>query len=129
MIDFKEFCDYALKSSVSDSQFELNLSKHTCTKTLRQIGINIANYKFIIKENAIRHIRNSHPEDIKYLPRIIPTINQCDDVEKSIIQDSQTRQNIINLVFKKRFDDGIMQLVAVRVYKNKALSLKTFFKK
>lgn len=129
MMEFDEFCKYALSSNKDSKSFKLDISKHACEKIIKKIGIDLSIYRFIIKQSAIRHIRNRHPEDIEYLPRILPTINQCDDVQKSIIKDKQTRQNVINIVFIKKFDDGIMQLVAMRIYKEKVLSLKTFFRK
>ncbi len=128
MNDFSKFCNNVLSDKSNNEYFEVQLSQNAKDKAFNA-GINLNGFIFHIYGNSLRHIKNSHQEDLDLLPRIIPTINECDKATKSIIRDAQTGKNIINLVFNKRFDDDIMQLVAVRIHKGKILSLKTFFKK
>ena len=62
-----------------------------------------------------------------YLSEIPNILNNFDEVEKSIIKNNQTGQNEISFVFRKKLNNNKIQMVALRIFKHKILSLKTLF--
>ena len=83
--------------------------------------------KFIIQEEYIRHIKNGHKEDLFLLPKLPEILNNFSSVEKSIIKNRRG-QTEVSLLFRKKFEDGIVRMVALRIIEDKVLSLKTFFR-
>ena len=85
-------------------------------------------YKFILKEEYVRHIYNGHSVDFDYLYRLPEILDSFTHVEKSIIRNKQTGQNDVNLVFRKTFDNDVVRMVALQIMRQKILSLKTLFR-
>lgn len=124
----QEFIDYSLNSKTTLKEFEIKISPEACEIIKKHTNLNISKYKFIIKEESIRHIRNRHNEDLVLLHKIPEVLNNFNSIEKSITKDTETRQNNVSLVFRKKFNDGIVRMVALRIIKGNILSLKTFFR-
>jgi hypothetical protein len=66
---------------------------------------------------------------LPYIIEIPNILNNYDEIEKSITRNNQTGQNEISLVFRKKLNSNKIQMVALRVFNNKILSLKTLFSK
>ena len=125
--ELSTFINLALNSKSRDKIYTIDIFDTTVQNIKKHTKLNISNYKFIIQEEYIRHIRNRHIEDMAYLIEIPNILNNFDEVEKSIIRNNQTGQNEISLVFRKKLHNNKIQMVALRVFKNKILSLKTLF--
>ena len=123
----KQFIAYALNSNQKE-EFELQITDEACQAIKKATALNIYTYTFIINEGSIRHIRNRHPEDLVLLPKIPEILNTFSHVEKSITRNTITGKNDISLVFRKNYDDGTIQMVSLRLQREKKLSLKTFFR-
>ena len=124
----EEFIEIALNSTSLEKKHELEITEKACKAIKKHTNLNICKYKFIIQEEYIRHIRNKHEEDLFYLTKIPEILNSFSSVEKSLTRNTQTGQTDVSLVFRKKFDDGIVRMVALRVIKTKILSLKTLFR-
>lgn len=122
-----EFIKYALNSNQKE-ELKLQITNEACQAIKKATALNVCDYAFIIEEGSIRHIRNRHPEDLELLPRIPEILNTFSHVEKSLTRNKQTGQNDISLVFRKKYDDGTIQMVSLRLQREKKLSLKTFFR-
>lgn len=127
-MNLNEFIDFALSSNTTTEIFELQILENACISIKKHTKLNICTYKFIIQEEYIRHVKNKHEEDLYYLYKIPEILNSFNSVEKSLTRNAQTGQNDVSLVFRKKFDDGIVRMVALRVIKTKVLSLKTLFR-
>ena len=125
--DLTDFINISLISNSRDKIFTIDIFDTTVVKIKDTTKLNISKYKFIIQEEYIRHIKNRHIEDLPYLIEIPNILNNFDEVEKSIIRNNQTGQNGISLVFRKKLNNNKIQMVALRIFKNKVLSLKTLF--
>jgi hypothetical protein len=105
----------------------LDITDDACKAIKKHTQLNVCNYQFIIKEEYVRHIKNSHKEDLHLLSKLPDILNNFSHVEKSITRNRRG-QTEVSLVFRKRFEDGIIRMVALRVIEEKVLSLKTFFR-
>lgn len=124
----EKFINFALTSNTATETFEIKIEEEACKSIKKHTKLNICTYKFIIQEEYIRHIKNKHDEDLFYLTKIPEILNNFSSVEKSLTRNTQTGQTDVSLVFRKKFDDGIVRMVALRVIKTKILSLKTLFR-
>ena len=125
--DLTDFINVALNSKSRDKILTIDIFDTTIKNIKDATKLNISKYKFIIQEEYIRHIKNRHIEDLPYLIEIPNILNNFDEVEKSITRNSQTGQNEVSLVFRKKLNDNKIQMVALRIMNNKILSLKTLF--
>lgn len=123
----EEFINYALNSTTLENSFEIEITKDACQAIKKHTNLNICQYRFIIKEEYVRHVRNGHKEDLHLLPKLPEILNNFSHVEKSITRNRRG-QTDVSLVFRKKFDDGIVRMVALRIIEEKTLSLKTFFR-
>jgi hypothetical protein len=114
-----EFIKYALNSN-QKKEFELHITEDACKVIKKATNLNVCAYTFVIEEGSVRHIKNRHPEDLELLTRIPEILNTFSHVEKSITQDKQTRQNEVSLVFRKKYEDGTVQMVALDYLKIKS---------
>ena len=124
----EKFINFALTSNTATETFEIKIEEEACKSIKKHTKLNICSYKFIIQEEYIRHIKNKHEEDLFYLTKIPEILNSFSSVEKSLTRNTQTGQTDVSLVFRKKFDDGVVRMVALRVIKTKILSLKTLFR-
>ena len=125
----EEFIDYSLNSSVDNEIFILDITDDACKAIKKHTNLNICQYKFIIEEKYIRHVRNNHEYDLHLLPKLPDILNNFSHVEKSLTRNKQTGQNEVSLVFRKKIKEDIVQIVSLRVMRDKILSFKTFFRK
>lgn len=123
----EEFIEIALNSTSLEKKYELEITEEACIAIKKHTNLNICKYKFIIQEEYIRHVRNGHKEDLFLLPRLPEILNNFSHVEKSIIKNRRG-QTEVSLIFRKRFEDGFVRMVALRIIEDKILSLKTFFR-
>lgn len=128
VLTLEEFISIALNSNTRDITYELEITEDACRAIKKHTNLNICNYKFIIEEEYIRHIRNGHEEDLELLPLIPSILNHFSSVEKSLTRNKQTGQNDVSLVFRKKFDNDVIRMVSLRIMKKKILSLRTFFR-
>jgi hypothetical protein len=126
-LTLEEFISIALNSNTRDIIYELEIAEDACRAIKKHTNLNICKYKFIIQEEYVRHIRNGHKEDLYLLPKLPDILNNFTHVEKSIIRNRRG-QIEVSLVFRKKFEDGVIRMVALRVIEDKVLSLKTFFR-
>lgn len=124
----EEFIKFALSSNTTTATFELKITEEACKYIKKHTKLNICTYKFIIQEEYIRHIKNGHKEDLYLIPRLPEILNNFNHVEKSITRNRRGQIDV-SLVFRKKFEDGTVQMVALRIIEDKVLSLKTFFRK
>ncbi|SKB24742.1 hypothetical protein [Malaciobacter marinus] len=123
----EEFISIALNSNTRDIIYELEITEDACRAIKKHTNLNICKYKFIIQEEYVRHIRNGHKEHLYLLPKLPDILNNFTHVEKSIIRNRRG-QIEVSLVFRKKFEDGVIRMIALRVIEDKVLSLKTFFR-
>ena len=123
----EEFIEIALNSTSLEKKHELEITEKACKAIKKHTNLDICKYKFIIQEEYIRHIRNGHKEDLFLLPKLPEILNNFSSVEKNIIKNRRG-QTEVSLVFRKKFEDGIVRMVALRIIEDKVLSLKTFFR-
>ena len=77
--------------------------------------LTLTNYQVIITERYVRHVKNGHRDDLKYICTIEP--------------NKRTKKPEVCLVFEKRYDNQTVKLVKLRNLFKKSLSLKTIFRK
>ena len=123
------FVESACCSSTNDSLCLCDISLETALKIKKHIPFTLTGYQIIITEEYVRHIKNRHKEDLKYICLITEIINSFDKVTKSIQPNRRTKKTEIFLVFEKKYDDGTVRLVKLRDLIGKSLSLKTIFRK
>lgn len=123
----EEFIIDSLNSITLEKKFELEITDEAGKAIKKHTNLNICKYKFIIQEEYVRHIKNGHKEDLYLLPKLPDILNNFTHVEKSIIKNRRG-QTEVSLVFRKKFEDGVVRMVALRVIEDKVLSLKTFFR-
>ena len=121
------FINVALNSKSTDKFFTIDILSATSQRIKRDTKLNIFNYSFMIQEAYIRHIKNKHIEDMPYIVEIPNILNNYDEIEKSLTRNNQTGQNEVSLVFRKKLNNNKIQMVALRIFHNKILSLKTLF--
>lgn len=124
----ESFIENSLNSNTCLNTFEISILEDACKAIKKHTNLNICSYKFVIQEEYVRHVRNRHEEDLDLLTKIPDILNYFNSVEKSITQNKQTKRNEVSLVFRKKFDDDIVRMVALRVMRGKILSLKTLFR-
>lgn len=127
-MNLNEFIDFALTSNTTTEIFELKIKEEACKSIKKHTKLDICTYKFIIQEEYIRYVKNKHEEDLYYLSKIPEILNSFSSIEKSLTRNTQTGQTDVSLVFRKKFDDGVVRMVALRVIKSKILSFKTLFR-
>ena len=123
----EEFIENALNSTSLEKKYELEITEKACKAIKKHTNLNICEYNFIIQEEYVRHIKNGHKEDLFLLPKLPEILNNFSSVEKSIIKNRRG-QTEVSLVFRKKFEDGVVRMVALRIIEDKVLSLKTFFR-
>ncbi|WP_375725256.1 hypothetical protein LXN10_07605 [Arcobacter sp. KX21116] len=125
---FEEFINLSLNNKTKTLTYNIAISKEACEAIRKHTKLNICNYSFIVEEEYIRHIRNRHKEDLHLLSKLPELLNDFSSVEKSLTRNKQTGKTDVSLVFRKKFDDDIVRMVALRIIKGKILSLRTFFR-
>ena len=126
----EEICTFVKEATVSITNRELYLCTidlATAKKIKKVIPFTLTNYKVIITEEYIRHVRNRHQEDLEYICLISEIISSFDKVSKSIEPNRRTKKTEIFVVFEKKYEDGTVKLVKFRDMRQKLLSLKTIF--
>jgi hypothetical protein len=123
-----DFIQYSLNSTALTGKLELSISDEACRAIKKHTQLNVCKYKFIVQEEYVRHVKNRHEEDLYLLTKLPEILNSFSHVEKSLTRNAQTGQTDVSLVFRKKFDDDIVRMVALRMMKGKTLSLKTFFR-
>lgn len=124
----QDFIDEALCSTTRTKEYELKITPKASEIIKKHTRLNICKYKFIIKEEYVRHIRNGHEKDLDLLHKLPEILNDFSHVEKSITRNKQTGQTDVSLVFRKKFDEDITKMVALRIIKGQILSLRTFYR-
>ncbi len=91
--------------------------------------LTLTNYQVIITERYVRHVKNGHRDDLKYICLIPELLYSFDLVSKTIEPNKRTKKPEVCLVFEKRYDNQTVKLVKLRDLFKKSLSLKTIFRK
>jgi len=126
----EEICTFVKNATTSRTNEELYLCSidiQTSQRIKKNIPFTLTNYRVIITEEYIRHVKNRHKEDLEYICLISEIINSFDRVSKSIEPNRRTKKTEIFVVFEKKYDDGTVKLVKFRDMIRKTLSLKTLF--
>jgi len=108
--------------------FELSITTEACKSIQKATKLNICSYQFIIEEEYVRHIKNYHEKDLHLLNQLPNILNHFTHVEKSLTRNTRTGSTDVSLVFRKKIDDDTVQMVALRILKNKRISLRTLFR-
>ncbi len=120
-----------VQNSITNKQFNDELSFPIPIETVRRVqGIlhfDMSNYECIIRSNDVRHVKRRHPKDLNYICEIPEIIQNFHSVKKSITRDSKTGSSLISLEFYKKYADGNVKLVKLKIHKEKRLELKTIF--
>jgi hypothetical protein len=118
-------------NSISDKQFNNEFSFDIPKETVRRVKgilyLDMVGYVCIITSHYVRHVKKSHPNDIKYICEIPAILENFNKVQKSIIRDKTTGASLINLEFYKKFGNDNVKLVKLKVHIKKRLELKTIF--
>ena len=127
-----EICDFvttACSSKTNEKFYLATITLEVALKIKKYVPLTLTNYEIIIDEEHIRHVRNRHKDDLKYICLISEIITTFDRVFKSIEANRRTNKTEIFVVFEKKYDNNTVKLVKLRDMRDKALSLKTIFRK
>ncbi len=128
----EEICRFVEKS-ISNKQYNDELIFSLSSKTIQRVKeilyLDLSEYKCIISSHSVRHIKKSHPSDIKYICEIIKILQTFSKVKKSIVRDNKTGANTVSLEFYKKYENRMVKLVKLKVHREKRLELKTLFMK
>jgi len=120
-----------IHNSIENKQYNEEIVFDIPVKTIKRLkGIlhfNMNGYKCTISSHSIRHIKRGHPKDLSYICEIPIIIQDFDRVEKSITKDKKTGATLVSLEFYKKYSNGIVKLVKLKVHIKKRLELKTLF--
>ena len=123
------FIDRACSSSTNKELYLCTIDFHIAQVIKQSIPLTLTDYQVIISEEYVRHVKNRHKEDLKFICLIPEIINAFDSVSKSIEPNRRTRKTEVFIVFEKQYSDGTVKLVKLRDMQQKYLSLKTIFRK
>jgi hypothetical protein len=125
----EEICSFVDKS-IKEKQYSDELLFLLPSKTIKRVKgilhLDLNDYQGVIASHSVRHIHKNHPHDISYICDIIEILQKFSKVQKSITRDAKTDAS---LEFYKEYDNHIVKLVKLRVYREKRLELKTLFVK
>jgi hypothetical protein len=126
----EEICSFVDKS-IKDRQYNDELLFLLPSKTIKRVKeilhLDLNDYKGVIASHSVRHIHKNHSHDISYICDIIDMLQKFSKVQKSITRDAKTGASLVSLEFYKEYDNHIVKLVKLRVYREKRLALKTLF--
>jgi len=131
----EELCIF-IENSISNRQYNEEILFHLPNKTIevmnlsknkKKVPFNMTGYKCLISSHAIRHINKKHSKDLEYICEIIEILENFTKVEKSLTKCAKTGANLISLEFYKKFEEGTVKLVKLRIHREKKLELKTLF--
>ena len=128
----EDICTFVKNACSSTSNSELYLgtiNSDIAARVKKIIPIILTNYDVVITEEYVRHVKNSHKDDLEYICLIPEIISNFDKVSKSIEPNRRTKRTEIFIVFEKRYSDDTVKLVKLRDMRKKCLSLKTIFRK
>ena len=105
------------------------LSGKTIGRIQKDSGLDLTGYACIVDCDHIRHVNKGHSNAVPLICKIPQLINNYHTCKKNIIEDRRTRQPLVNLIFTYRLGEKYIQLVQLRVFRDKEISLKTMFVK
>lgn len=134
--NFNKFVESSLTDSRFNGNFNLGAIKQENIKRLKKIKndkgqiteFNLNGYTLKIDSNHIRHIKNSHPNDLDLLNNLYDIYHNFDTAQWNLTRDESTKKPIIAISFLKEYKDGIAKAVEVRIAENKTLNLKTLYR-
>ena len=78
------FIDRACSSSTNEELYLCTIDFHIAQVIKQSIPLTLTDYQVIISEEYVRHVKNRHKEDLKFICLIPEIINAFDSVSKSI---------------------------------------------
>jgi hypothetical protein len=126
----EEICLF-VKDSVTNRQYNseliFELSDKSIERIKKKLPFNMLGFCCVISSHSIRHIKKGHPKDLEYICEILNILENFFKVEKSLTKCTKTGGTLVSLEFYKKFDNGIVKLVKLKVNREKRLELKTLF--
>ncbi len=126
----EEICNF-VEHSIREKQYIEELLFLLPLKTIQRVKkvlhLDLNEYRGVISSHSVRHIKKRHPDDISYICEIMEILQKFSKVQKSITRDVKTGASLVSLEFYKEYDNHMVKLVKLRVYKEKRLELKTLF--
>ena len=131
MSELREQICELVRNSIENKQYNEEIVFDIPPKTVKRIqGIlhfNMNSYKCTISSHSIRHIKRGHASELLYICEIPIIIQDFERIEKGITKDTKTGSTLISLEFYKKYQNGIIKLVKLKVHRVKRLELKTLF--
>ncbi len=128
----EEICKF-VKKSLENRQYNDELLFLLPPKTIMRVKqilhLDLKDYIGVIGSHSVRHIQKRHPDDMSYICETVEILQKFSKVEKSITRELKTGASLVSLEFYKEYDNHIVKLVKLRVYREKRLELKTIFVK
>ena len=131
---FAEFCNRALKTD-NKAVFDFGELSEKQVNSLRKIKndlgqereFDFSGYKLNIDSATIRHIKNNHPDDLKYLVNLGDIYENFTKATWDYKRNKKGQTEVIISLFKK-YGDNEIRAVEIADMGNKILNLKTFHK-
>ncbi|MDA3069361.1 hypothetical protein OFN70_07460 [Campylobacter sp. CN_NE3] len=131
---FAEFCNRALKTD-NKAVFDFGELSEKQVNSLRKIKndlgqireFNFSGYTLKIDSATIRHIKNNHPDDLKYLTNL-GDIYENSTSARWALNRNEKGQSELSITLYKKYSNGELGAVEIVDTGDKTLNLKTFYK-
>lgn len=131
---FAEFCNRALRTD-NKAVFEFGEVSDEMAKKLRTIKndmgqareFDFRGYSLQVDSNVIRHIKNEHADDLKYLVNLGDIYEHFSKATFNYKRNKKGQTEVAIKLFKK-YSNGELVAVEMVDYGNKILNLQTFYK-
>ena len=127
--EFLKFASKALNDGRLEASFNLGVIKKTSADKIYKFTnglINLAGYTREIKASEIRHIKNRHSQDLKYIGEIVNVLDNF-EFAKATSYKEKTGKTTSGVMLYMRHPDGVLVGVELRDFGNKKVELKTFY--
>lgn len=133
---FSNFIKNSLDNANFEKSFNFGKVSDENAKRLQMISddrgvkraFNLKNFTLKINANAIRHIKNNHPDDLNLLNNLYDIYHNFDKAQWGITRDKQTGKPVVSISFFKEYKDGIVRAVDIDLIDEKELNLKTLYR-
>lgn len=88
---------------------------------------NLENFTLQISADAIRHIKNNHPQDLDLLNNLFDIYHNFDYARWNYGKDEKGKP-LVAISFYKRYKDGLVRAVEIDFAGLKTLNLKTMYR-
>ncbi|MDD2651679.1 MAG: hypothetical protein PHX44_01350 [Sulfurimonas sp.] len=127
--EFLKFTSKALNDGSFNGYFNLGvINKASADKIYKFTNglINLAGYTREIKASEVRHIKNRHSKDLKYIGEIVNVLDNFEFAKVTSYKE-KTGRTTSGVMLYMRHPDGVLVGVELRDFGNKKVELKTFY--